>query len=66
MHMWFLGVMSLWLWGTGQALAAPVMIQLTQTACQFIEVEQQDYGFQSKKAEDCVVLISKQKINAWF
>ena len=56
MHVWFLGIMSLWLWETGQALAAPVVIQLTQTACQFIETEQQDYGFESKKAEDCVAI----------
>ncbi|PCI42833.1 MAG: hypothetical protein COB41_08655 [Proteobacteria bacterium] len=56
MHVWFLGVASLLLWGSGQALAAPVMIQLTQTACQFVEAEHQDYGFQSKNSADCVAI----------
>jgi len=49
--------MSVWLWGSELALAKEaVVIQLTQTACQFVESETQDYAFQSKKAEDCIAI----------
>ena len=56
MYVWFLGVMGLSLLVSGQALAEPVVIKLTQTACQFVEVESQDYAFQTKKAEDCIAI----------
>lgn len=56
MRMWFFGVMGLWLLGSEPLLAAPapIMIQLTQTACQFVEAEPQDYGFKSKESADCI------------
>lgn len=35
------------------AQAEPAVIELTQTGCQFLEVEQQDYGFKTQQASDC-------------
>ena len=35
------------------------VIELTQTGCQFLEVEAQDYQYQTKSAEDCVKINSK-------
>jgi len=48
--------MVLWLFGGKQALAEPTVIVLTQTACQFVESESQDYRFQSKKSADCIAI----------
>jgi len=54
--------MRVWFWGTigllglllsEQALAEPTVIQLTQTACQFVEAEAQDYAFQSNNFSNC-------------
>lgn len=56
MYVWFLGVMGLCLLASGRVLASPVVVQLTQTACQFVEIEAQDYGFKSKKSTDCVAI----------
>ncbi len=35
------------------AQAAPTVVELTQTACQFVEVESMDHGFTSTGADDC-------------
>jgi hypothetical protein len=35
------------------ASAQPTVITLTQTGCQFVEVETQDHGFATTKAADC-------------
>ncbi|MDQ6967352.1 MAG: hypothetical protein Q9M14_01540 [Mariprofundaceae bacterium] len=56
MHVWILAVMGLWLWASEQALAEPVVIEFTQTACQFVEAESKDYAFQSKQAADCTAI----------
>ena len=37
----------------GNALAAPTVVELTQTACQFVEVEGMDHGYASTGADDC-------------
>ena len=37
----------------GNALAAPTVVELTQTACQFVEVEGMDHGYTSTNADDC-------------
>jgi len=47
------------IWGNiGHAMAAPTVISLTQTGCQFLESEAKNHGFHPKHAEDC------QRINA--
>jgi len=38
--------------GTAQA-AEPTVIDLTQTACQFVEAEGMDHGFTSARKADC-------------
>ncbi|MFH1804459.1 MAG: hypothetical protein ABID63_06190 [Pseudomonadota bacterium] len=35
------------------AHAAPQVIELTQTGCQFLEPEGKDYGYQTRKKADC-------------
>lgn len=45
--------------GHGIAAAAPTVITLTQTGCQFIEPEGQDHGFQTSKAQDCKAINGK-------
>jgi len=52
-NIWLVALL-LWIGLATNALAEPVVIQLTQTACQFVESEKQDYGFISHQAEDCV------------
>ena len=43
-----------------QALAAePAVIELTQTACQFVEVESQDHAYTSTKKSDCETINAK-------
>jgi len=37
----------------GVVYAAPTVIPLTQTGCQFIESEHQDYAFKPHQAKDC-------------
>ena len=37
----------------GTAQAAPTVVELTQTACQFVEVEGMDHGYTSTGADDC-------------
>jgi len=59
MYVWILGVMGLWLWGSEQVFAEPIAITLTQTACQFVEVEERDYAFQSTYADDCMAINKK-------
>jgi hypothetical protein len=39
--------------GASAAIGKPVVIKLTQTSCQFVEIEGVDHGFRSKSAEDC-------------
>lgn len=48
-HLYFL-VLTAWFW-TSPGYAAEI-IELTQTPCQFLEVEK-DHGFQSTKKSDC-------------
>ena len=38
---------------TSALAARPTIIKLTQTPCQFLEVEARDYGFKSTKKADC-------------
>ncbi|MBV6623455.1 MAG: hypothetical protein KI793_11055 [Rivularia sp. (in: Bacteria)] len=38
---------------------ASEIINLTQTGCQFLETENQDYEYQTTKAEDCKQINSK-------
>jgi len=52
MRVWMLGVMFLCLIESAQG--EPIVIELTQTACQFVGAEGKDHGFKSKQAEDCV------------
>ncbi|MEQ9642410.1 MAG: hypothetical protein RIM84_20450 [Alphaproteobacteria bacterium] len=33
--------------------AEPTVVELTQTGCQFVEVETADHGYATRKAEDC-------------
>jgi len=45
---------------TASAQAAePTVIELTQTACQFVEAEGVDHGFMSKSKGDCVAVNKK-------
>lgn len=39
--------------------AGPTIIKLTQTPCQFLEVEAQDHGFKSTKKSDCEAINEK-------
>ncbi len=39
--------------------AQPTVIKLTQTPCQFLEVEAKDYGFTSTKTADCEAINAK-------
>lgn len=48
----FAGLISL-VTGALTAAGKPVVIELTQTSCQFVEIEGVDHGFKSKSAEDC-------------
>jgi len=41
------------------AQAAPTVIDLTQTGCQFLEPEGQDHHFQTNAAEDCEAINAK-------
>lgn len=42
-----------WFTGPSNAAAEATVIDLTQTACQFVEVEGVDYGFTSTQKADC-------------
>jgi hypothetical protein len=48
-------------WSTGPSRAATeaTVIDLTQTACQFVEVEGVDHGFTSTKKADCEAINSQ-------
>jgi hypothetical protein len=39
--------------GYGLAAAAPTVITLTQTGCQFLEPEGKDHAFKTRAADDC-------------
>lgn len=39
--------------GSGQAATDATVIELTQTACQFVEAEGTDHGYSSRNAADC-------------
>jgi len=54
MRIFLLSAYCCWICGITTVFAQPIVISLTQTACQFIESEKQDYGFISHQAEDCV------------
>lgn len=44
----------------GRALAAPTVVQLTQTPCQFLESENGvDHGYRSKSIKDCEAINAK-------
>ena len=46
--------------GLSSASAAPTVIELTQTGCQFLEIEGGvDHGFETRQAIDCVVINSE-------
>jgi len=48
--------------GSSLAVAQPTLIELTQTGCQFLEVEQQDYGFKTQQASDCEAINAKTQV----
>ncbi|MDX8398137.1 MAG: hypothetical protein R8K49_07460 [Mariprofundaceae bacterium] len=56
MARWLAMMFILWLGLATQALAEPVVITLTQTACQFIEPEAKNYAFKSASFDECVVI----------
>lgn len=43
----------------GIADAEPVIIELTQVPCQFLEIEEKNHGFISKKSSDCKAINKK-------
>ncbi len=43
----------------GIAAATPMVIDLTQTGCQFLEPEGQDHGYQTHSATDCKAINGK-------
>lgn len=48
---------SLFLGTSFTAVAAPTVIKLTQTGCQFVEIEDGvDHGFKTRQAMDCVLI----------
>ena len=48
---------SLSLVASSPAAAAPTVIELTQTGCQFVEIEDGvDHGFKTRQAMDCVLI----------
>ncbi len=46
-------------WGSSAIAQSKNIIELTQTPCQFVEVEEKVHGFQSKKKADCVAINKK-------
>jgi len=44
---------------SSDSASAPTVIKLTQTPCQFLEVEAKDHGFKSTKKADCEAINAK-------
>jgi len=44
---------------TASVAEEPKIVELTQTACQFVEVEDKDHGYKSTKKADCVAINAK-------
>ncbi|MDQ6952747.1 MAG: hypothetical protein Q9M15_04385 [Mariprofundaceae bacterium] len=53
MWKYLVGMMVIFLADVGLVGAAPTIIEFTQTGCQFIEPENQDYGYKPKNSSDC-------------
>lgn len=56
MWIYVVGIMLMITGYSGLVNASPHMIILTQTACQFLEVEKQDYQFKTKNSDACVAI----------
>lgn len=41
------------LWAGNTSAAGPTVIELTQVPCQFLEVEEKDFGYTAKNADAC-------------
>ncbi len=62
-----LSALALVIFAVGAAQAAPTVITLTQTGCQFVEPEGQDHGFQTHSATNCKAINRKtgnKRLNA--